>query len=300
MGIRRCRRSNRMIRALADGWPLAWCAGLLFASLLLGGCTSVFILPDRVQYFPGRDLKTEVHDTWIRTADGSALHALWLPAAEPARGVVLFLHGNAENLTSHVHAVRWLPAHGYSVLALDYRGFGQSEGESGIDQVHEDASAALDWLVAQPSAAPVVVYGQSLGGSVALRLVASSPHRARIRAVIADSAFSGYRRIAREKLGQLWLTWPLQWPLSFLISDRWSAVDVVARVAPIPLLLIHGDQDVVVPPSHAQRLYDAAGEPKALWRIAEGRHIDAMTREPIRERLVEYLDVLTEPTPLAR
>jgi len=263
---------------------------LLFC-LPLTGCTSVFLQPDRVPYFADRPLGTPYEDVWIAAPDGQKLHALYLPAHGRARATVLYLHGNAENLSSHVRAVGWLPAEGYSVLALDYRGYGRSPGKASIRGVHEDAAAALAWLAAQRGGTdmPVIVYGQSLGASIAIRSVASSPFRDTVTAVVAESPFASYRGIAREKLSQVWLTWPLQWPLSLLISDRYAAIDVVNQLSPIPLLLIHGAHDVVVDVRHSQRLYAAAEPPKDLWVIPQGGHIDATRSEPLRERLLAFL-----------
>lgn len=269
---------------------------MLLLLLLCGGmtaCTSVFLHPDRVPYLPNRSLGTPAEDVEIKAHDGKALHALYLPAqGGPPRATLLYLHGNAENLSSHVHAVSWLPAQGYSVLAIDYRGFGRSQGEASIASVHEDAEVALGWLAARDAATtgPLIVYGQSLGGSVALRLVADAASRERIAAVVADSAFSSYRGIAREKLAQLWLTWPLQWPLSRLVSDHYSALQAVDRIGPIQLLLIHGERDAVVDASHSQRLFEAAREPKQLWLIPDGQHTDALRREAQRTRFLEFLN----------
>lgn len=266
-------------------------AALLLAGLGLSACTSVFLYPDRVQYLQNRPLATTAEEVWLTAADGSALHALYLPAGGSSRATLLYLHGNAENLSSHIHAVTWLPAQGYSVLALDYRGFGRSQGTASIAAVHEDAESALAWLVARDSDTrlPVILYGQSLGGSVAVRLAARTALRDRIAAVVAESPFASYRGIARDKLAQFWLTWPLQVPLSWLISDRYAAVDVVADLAPIPLLLIHGERDAVVGAQHSQRLFEAARDPRDLWRIPEGGHIDATRQHEVRRRLLEFL-----------
>ncbi|HEY1076528.1 MAG TPA: alpha/beta fold hydrolase [Fontimonas sp.] len=265
---------------------------VLLLCLALSGCTRIFLHPDRYDYAQGQPLDVAAEDVWIEAADGQPLHALLLPTQGRPKATLLFLHGNAENLSTHARIMTWLPAQGYAVLALDYRGFGRSQGETGVDEIHEDAESALAWLVAQGSdkTGALVVYGQSIGASVAIRFVAGSPLRAHVAAVIADSPFSSYRGIAREKLGALWLTWPLQWPLSLLISNRYSAIDVVADLSPIPLLLIHGERDFIVPASHSQRLYDAAREPKTLWLIPDGNHIDAPRRETMRKRLVEFLD----------
>ncbi len=269
----------------------------LLPCLALSGCTSIFLYPDRYEYKAPFPLGAVTEDVSIAARDGQQLHALYMPAQGERRATILFLHGNAENLSSHAHAVGWLPQHGYAVLALDYRGYGRSEGDADIDAVHEDAQSALEWLVArgEQNTGPLIVFGQSIGGSIAIRLVAGSPLRDHVSALIADSPFSSYRRIAREKLSEPWLTWPLQWPLSFLISDRYSAVDVVADISPIPLLLIHGERDRIVDASHSQRLYAAAREPKTLWIIADGMHIDATRRPPVRERLIEFIDGIVAP-----
>lgn len=268
------------------------CALLAGTCTVLGGCSSVFLYPDRVQYLRGRELGTLADEVWLRTVDGERLHALFLHANGAPRATVLFLHGNAENLSSHIHAVTWLPAVGFNVLALDYRGYGQSGGHASVDGVHDDAALALGWLIDHGAdrTGPLIVYGQSLGGAVAIELAARSEHPPRLAAVVADSAFSSYRGIAREKLAELWLTWPLQLPLSWLIDDRHAPLRSVAQISPVPLLLIHGDRDMVVPPEHARRLYAAAKAPKDLWLIEGAAHIEAVRREATRRRLVDFLN----------
>ncbi|QHS10612.1 alpha/beta hydrolase [Sinimarinibacterium sp. NLF-5-8] len=268
------------------------CLTLLLLACILSGCTSaLFLHPNQVDYSTRRPLDTPAQDVWIDAQDGSRLHALYLPAQAPLRGTVLHLHGNAENITSHIHLVSWLPAHGYAVLALDYRGFGQSQGHATLDAIHQDAATALAWLAAQDRAqtGALIVLGQSIGASVALRMVATSPLRAQVAAVIADSPFASYRRIAREKLGDVWLTWPLQWPLSLLICDRYASEAVIAQLAPTPLLLIHGTRDPVIADTHAQRLYARAAPPKTLWLLPDTGHIQALRQLSVQQRLLDWL-----------
>ncbi|MES2489203.1 MAG: alpha/beta fold hydrolase [Pseudomonadota bacterium] len=268
---------------------------LAFAALLLcgllTGCTGIFLQPDRIAHYPERSFGTPVEDRWIASADGTKLHALLMPTSTTPKATILYLHGNAENLTTHAHLVSWLPPQGYQVLALDYRGYGTSEGIQTIDDVHQDAEAALAWLAAQPreKTGPIIVYGQSLGGSIATYLVARSPLRSKVSALIVDSAFSSYRRIAREKLSLFWLTWSLQWPFSLMVSDQYAAEDVIAQISPIPLLLIHGDHDAIVDVSHAKRLYATAREPKQLWIVPGGQHINATFHPDIRQKFLNFL-----------
>src|SRR5690606_31944598 len=109
-----------------------------------------------------------------------------------------------------------------------------------------------------------------------------------IRALVVESAFSSPRAIAQEKLAGFWLTWPFQWLPRLTLSDAYSPLGAVARVSPIPLLLVHGEEDDIVPIAHAERLYEAAPEPKELWRVPGG-HIQAFRTEPMRHRLVTWL-----------
>jgi fermentation-respiration switch protein FrsA (DUF1100 family) len=160
-----------------------------------------------------------------------------------------------------------------------------------LPALQQDIEAAMRHLLRRPNAErqAIVVYGQSLGGSVAIYYTAHTTHKDRIRALVAESAFASYRDIAREKLTSFWLTWPLARPLAWTIADEYSPIGVVAQVAPIPLLLVHGDRDSIVPWQHSKRLYDAAREPKDFWLVEGAGHIEAFRSEPMRERLVSYL-----------
>jgi uncharacterized protein len=270
------------------------------AGLLLGGCTSVFFQPTREWVRTPTDIGLAFEDVRIDSGDGSTVSAWFLPAQQKAIGTLLFLHGNAQNISTHIGAVRWLPAQGFNVLLLDYRGYGASQGQPSIEAAQEDIDAAMRHLLARGDidADRIVVFGQSLGGALALHYVANSSHRARIRGVVIDSAFTGYRDIFREKLRGMWLTWPLAWPLGFTVSGGFRPIDAAPRVAPIPLLFIHGDRDVVVPPHHTQALFEAAQQPKEVWIVANAGHIQSLNRPEVRERFVAWLRARMEASQL--
>ena len=266
---------------------------LLLVALLLGACTQLFLHPNREQVLHPEKMGLAYEDVRLPMGEGRHLHGWFLPAKAP-RGTILHLHGNAENISTFISLVHWLPARGYNVFLLDYRGYGRSDGVATIPDVHVDAQNALQYLVERggPGSERLVVLGQSLGGSVGIYAVAHSAQRERVKAVISEGAFSGYSRIAREKMDSLWLTWPLQWPLSLLFSDEYSAEQALPRLGQVPLLVIHGTADKVVPYSHAQRLAGAAPGPHELWTVEGGAHVDALTRTEWRERLLRYLDAL--------
>jgi len=96
--------------------------------------------------------------------------------------------------------------------------------------------------------------------------------------------------IAREKLAHSCVTWPVQYPLSFLVSDRYSPVDRISQVSPIPVLILHGLDDPIVPLHHGQLLYAASSEPRQLWLTARSGHIQSFGDTAVREQFVRYLD----------
>ncbi|MDV3502558.1 alpha/beta hydrolase [Marinobacter sp. M-5] len=243
---------------------------LALTLLLQTGCSSVFFYPDRVTYITPDRLNLEYEDVLLDTGDGETLHGWWLPADAPedsAKGTVYFLHGNAQNISSHLMNVAWLPGKGYNVFLIDYRGYGRSTGAPDIEGTLHDSETGLRWLMAQPQTdgAPVYLLGQSLGGALGIALASEWIQRKEkpaLNGVILDGTFSGFRGIAREKLGSFWLTWPFQIPLSWTITDKYEGVDHIGRISPVPLMVIHSQRDGIIPFHHGEALYEAAEEPK--------------------------------------
>jgi len=277
---------------------MRWARAVLPAILLLlQACTAAFFQPMRPMVLTPARIGLAYEDVYFNAADGTRLHAWYLPAGGETKGTLLFLHGNAQNISTHIASVYWLPARGYGVLLLDYRGYGESAGSPSLSGALQDGEAALDWLAARPEvrARGMVVFGQSLGGSLAVDVVAHSQHRSQIRGLIIDSAFSSFRRMAREVLGRWWVSWAFQWPLSFAVSDGDDPIDNIAAVSPIPVLIMHSDQDQVVPVAHARALYAAARPPKTLWLLPDGGHIQALLVEDNRIRFTAALARLFAP-----
>lgn len=264
---------------------------VLLMSLLIGGCTSLFFYPEKRHYNNPLAAILSPEDVYFKTADGLTLHGWFFHARRP-KASMLVLHGNAENLTTHVNSVLWLVPQGFNVFIIDYRGYGKSEGKPSADGVHRDAAAALETLRAMPGVdrGRIVVLGQSIGGAVAVYTVANDPEKDAIRALVVDSAFSSYRRIAREKMAGICCTWPFQYPGSLLFSDTYSPEKWIPRVSPVPVLIMHGKWDPVVPVHHAMRLYDAARKPKEFWETGLPGHINSLDGEQVRRRFVAYLE----------
>lgn len=260
---------------------------LLMVSLLSACVERMFFYPDRTDYGHPKQLGLKVEDVSFPSADGSILHAWFMPARGSARGTVLHLHGNAANITNHWPLVAWLPEAGLNVFVFDYRGFGKSQGKPTLDGVVQDARAALDVLRsrADVDAQHIVVYGHSLGGASALRLLAQD--RAGVRLAIIESAFDRYRGIAREAAGP-----GLGAVLSPLMTGLPDAADdpiaALARID-VPLLFIHGTDDRVIPFGHGERLFAAAREPKRLIAVPGAGHMEAGQTPQVRAAIVEAI-----------
>jgi hypothetical protein len=264
-------------------------AALVAVALLLAGCVErMFFYPDTAQYTQPQDFGLRHEDVSITTADGLRLHGWWLPATGAALGSVLHLHGNAANVSNHLPLVAWLPAAHFNVLMLDYRGFGRSEGKPTLDGVVEDAAAALRYLRARPGvdAQRLIVLGQSLGGATALRMLARDSDG--VRLAVIEAAFASYRGIARDAaLRSLVLAPFLPVALPALPARSDDPVGALQRIQ-VPLLLVHGTADEVIPFSHGEQL--AAAAPGAEFiRIDGARHMESLMRGDVQRRLIERM-----------
>jgi len=218
-----------------------------------------------------------VEDIYLPVGDGAKpqkIHAWWLPNADPNAPVVYFLHGIRWNLTGQVRRLEQLREFGFSVFAIDYRGFGKSDGALPSEQMtYEDAAAGWKWLVAKvPNASHRFIYGHSLGGAVAIDLAArlaalDKGGPAQAHGLIVESTFTSLPDIAAE-LSWSWL------PTRLIMSQRFDSIEKV-RTIDLPVLFVHGTGDRYVPAKFSQALYDAAPDPKQLLLIENGGHNNA-------------------------
>lgn len=264
---------------------------LCLGALLLSGCgvQSVFFHPDRVLYSTPAELGLRFEAVHFRSQDGTPLTGWFIPAAgyanpAEAKGTVVHFHGNAQNMSAHWQYVAWLPRRGYNLFVFDYRGYGASQGEPEVKGVFEDARSALDYVRARKDVNPerLLVLGQSLGGTNAIAAVGSG-NRSGVRAVAIEATFYSYSSIASDKVSGAGL----------LMNDTYSAAHYVDQLAPLPLLLIHGTADPVIPYAHAQRLMDKAREPKRLITVEGGGHIEAFTPRfgsAYQDAVVDFFD----------
>lgn len=273
------------------------CRGLAAFGLLLSslaGCSSLLFYPEPGQPFTPERAKLAFRDVTLTAADGTRLHAWWLPAKAgvAVKGTVLHLHGNGGNLAWHLGGSYWLPEQGYQVLMLDYRGYGLSQGKASLPAVYQDIGAALDWLAQAPQVqgTPLVLLGQSLGGAMGIHYLAAHPEQQqRFQALVFDGVPASYREVGRFALSTSWLTWPLQVPLSWLVPDGDSAIGSIERLDSPPKLFFHSIDDALVPMESAIRLYQHAPPPRVL-QLTRGGHVQTFADPTWRQVMLRFLE----------
>lgn len=252
---------------------------VLLATALFAGCATldekqrawIFQPSDRT-WGGGLAAAEGMQDVWIplpsakgkKAADNAAakLHGLWLPASKPAAPVLLYLHGARFNVTGSAPRIRRMQELGFSVLAIDYRGFGKSSpGLPSEATAYEDARAAWDWLGKQYPSQPRYIFGHSLGGPIAIHLASEVLDES---GTLVEGTFTSIAEVVgTSKWG--WV------PLSFLITQRFEAVKKVAQTGS-PLLVVHGAEDQLIAPALGRKLFDAAVEPKMFVLVEGGSH----------------------------
>lgn len=214
-------------------------------------------------------------DVTIETSDGEKLVGWWKPP-EPGRALILYFHGNGGSLLNRRDRARLLTEDGRGLLLVSYRGYSGSTGSPSEDGLRLDAEAAYRWL---SSYAPdrIVLYGESLGTGVAIRLATEKT----VGGVVLDAPYTSTADIAK---GLFWYI-----PVTLLMRDQFRSIDRIGKVT-APLLVLHGEQDGVIPIAQSEILFAAAKEPKRYVKLAGVDHVAVLERggiEAVREFLSE-------------
>lgn len=251
---------------------------LLTAFALVTGCATLdekqrgwIFQPSDRSWWRGDEAAQGMKDVWVdftsrETGQVVKLHGLWLAhpdlARKPDAPVMLYLHGARFNVVGSAFRARRMQELGFSVLAVDYRGFGKSTPELPSETMaYEDARAAWDWLGRQYPGRPRYIFGHSLGGAIAIELAAQVEDE---HGTLVEGTFTSIPDVVSSfKWG--WL------PVGPLITQRFDAVKRVPDIGS-PLLVVHGTNDTLIPPELGRKLFDAATGRKAFVLVEGGSH----------------------------
>ncbi|MEO1401316.1 MAG: alpha/beta hydrolase [Cyanobacteria bacterium J06635_1] len=245
------------------------------SSLYLGTCVFLYAYQPRLIFkpeptldFTPQDLQLDYEEIWL-TVGQAKLHGWWLPSEASSR-VLLYLHGNGENISANLNHAHRYQQMGFSVLLFDYRGYGLSSGPFPLEKrVYEDAATAWQYLTTQRQIAPenIWIYGHSLGGAIAVDLAVKHPEAA---GLIVESSFSAMRQAVDATDQYRWI------PVDLILTQRFDSVAKLPNLK-MPVLFIHGLEDDTIPATMSQDLYAAAPTPKTLWLVPGANHSDVAT-----------------------
>ncbi len=250
----------------------------------------VYLMQGRMLYLanmPGREIEAtpasagmDYEDVWLRTEDDVEIHG-WFIHGDSDQ-VLLFFHGNAGNISHRLFSIRQFLDLGLSVFIIDYRGYGQSGGHVTERGLYRDADAAWRYLTEDRGivGGDIVIFGRSLGGSVAAKLATT----AEPRAVILESTFTSVPDAAQDIYP--WL--PARW----LSRLRHSTAEYVRDVR-VPVLVVHSRDDEIIPFHHGESIFEAANEPRTMIAL-RGGHNDALASDELNylQGLRAFLDGL--------
>ena len=253
-------------------------AGGLVAIAYVCVCLLLFFQQQRLIFFPSAviDITPAVfnlryQDVWlpVTTVAGTVerMHGWWIPADTPAVGTLLYLHGNGINISANVNQAHRFQQLGFSVLLIDYRGYGRSEGRFPTEtQVYQDGEVAWNYLTQERQIPPeqIFLYGHSLGAAIALDLAVQHPTAA---GLILESPFTSLREMV-DQVGQYRI-----FPADLLLRQRFDSLRKIKSLQ-MPILLIHGTADTLIPARMSQVLFAAAAEPKQLLLVPGAGHND--------------------------
>jgi len=228
----------------------------------------VYLFQNRLIYVPYHDLYTDpgdagldFKDVYLTTADNIIIHGWFVPGPEEEeKGVVLFCHGNAGNISHRLQTLEYLHSLNMSTLIFDYRGFGKSQGSPHEQGTYKDVRAAWDYLTKDRgiNQERIFIMGRSLGGAVAADLAAEkSP-----AGIVLESTFTSIPDIGKDIFFFL--------PVKLLAKYSYSTKEKLQRFTS-PVMIIHSPEDEIIPFRHGRNLYEQAPEPKYFLEI-QGDH----------------------------
>jgi uncharacterized protein len=270
---------------------------LVLVLLLAQGALALMISPGLVAsflFFPSREdpgpaptlAGVPGEDVLLTTPDGTRIHGWWHDAG-PDAPAVIHLHGNAGTIAERAPIAAGFLRNGISIFMPDYRGYGRSEGKPVEEGVYEDARTALDWIQTRVGHGGVVLHGASLGGAVAARVAWERPE---VAGVILESTFTSMEEMAA-----------VAYPFlpSFLrgkLGGYFNTLSLIPELR-MPVLVIHGHADTLIPVAMGRTLHQAAGEGAIWYEVPGAGHNDVFLAggDPYFQQMADFVRRVTAP-----
>lgn len=280
-------------------FKLLFSIGKIWAIAYIASCILLFVLQTRFIFQPTASIQKTpdtfniaYEEVWlpVKTRYGKIekLHGWWIPGKSPPshKKVLLYLHGNGLNIGANINQSYRFRQLGFSVLLIDYRGYGRSQGSfPNESQVYEDAETAYNYLVKQRQLSPnqILLYGHSMGGAVAIDLAIKHPEAA---GLIVQSSFTSMAdMVDNNALMRIF-------PVRLLLTQRFNSIAKVASLR-MPVLFVHGTADPFIPAIMSKKLYAASPEPKQLLLVSNAKHNNGdafFNNDEYRQTIVDFAE----------
>jgi fermentation-respiration switch protein FrsA (DUF1100 family) len=255
---------------------------LVFAGGLFFFQRSLLYLPDRTRPDPAVQGLANTEVVTLDSEDGLKLAHWYHPPAEREGPVVVVFHGNAGHIGHRVPRYGFLTAAGIGVFLMEYRGYGGNPGKPSEDAITADARSVLDYLGTRGvTAERIVLYGESLGCGVVVKMAAERP----VAGVILESPYTSIAEVAQSHYWYL--------PAKWMVLDAWNAAARIAQVS-APLLAIHGERDKIIPFRYGRRLFELATAPKESLFLPGSGHNDLFDDPAVPARVLSFVEKVSD------
>ncbi len=257
------------------------------------GCNSLLYYPNSYRYVNEKVLPYKPQDIELTADEHSDLLSWYFESKSNLRKpiTIIFAHGNGQNISSHFRSLYWVLDHGINFLIVGYPGYGPNSGSASPSSTVETVTSAINWIKIHRPKDSILIYGQSLGGNVALRAV-SENSEVSYCGVAIEGSFLSYKKAAQQTMARSWLLWSFQFLPYVLISDSKSIKENLKNLPRTNYLVIHGTEDQSISFKLGSELYNQLPEAKQFWTIEGGKHIDTFARHPSKRN--EFLKFINQ------
>jgi len=260
---------------------------LIFIAVF-SGCSKNAIFPTDTKVYDTPDNYAYPYEEFYFQSSQEAMLRGWLFKSKgPSQGVIVVTNGMHYNMSERFKKWTWVLEEGYDLFIYDFRGYGASIGEVDMFGFVDDVSAAIRYAHSLDEELPMVVVGQSMGGSFVIDAVAKMEYPY-IRLLIIDSTMFGFAQASKDIIKRYFLLWPLYWVPDVITPLGVDSIDFVDKTNR-PMLFLAGMQDSIIPYDHSIELYLKAKEPKALWLVEDAEHVECICKTAVKIDLKDLL-----------
>ncbi len=257
--------------------------------MLMSGCSKNAIFPaDTRVYDSPVNYAYRYEEFYFKSSQEALLRGWLFRSKGPSQGVVVVANGMTYNMSERFKEWTWLPEKGYDLFIFDYRGYGESSGEVDMFGFVDDVASAIEYAHLLNKDLPMVLVGQSMGGSFVIDATAKKRYPY-VRLLVIDSTMKGFASAGKDMMKKHILLWPWIWAPEVFTPEGVDSIDFVDKTA-LPMLFMVGLDDEIIEPSNSADLYIKAKAPKAFWIVEGAEHVQCIHNPEVKEDLLIAID----------